>query len=142
MNFVLIGETQSYLLKEGRNLIGRSSMARIRLTGPYHSMMHAVIHHNRRSTVLIDHSKNGTCVNRKRVASKELRNGDQIDFGNAVFKLMMIPTTDTIIISDEEDSGCIVISDEEEDEKWDGRTSQTRPVSPGQWHPVPRNTIK
>ena len=83
-----LGAPREYMLKAGRNTLGRKSDNDIVIADVSASRLHAEIDYNSDSNVVVLHdldSTNGTFVNRERVAhTLQLHPGDQIRVGQMV----------------------------------------------------------
>jgi diguanylate cyclase (GGDEF)-like protein len=76
-------------LPQSRFVIGRESKADLWLDDPSISRVHAVIEPTAEGCLLTDAgSTNGTYVNDERITSSILQPGDQVRFGNHIFKVL------------------------------------------------------
>ncbi|MFN9740981.1 MAG: FHA domain-containing protein, partial [Acidobacteriota bacterium] len=82
---VLLGsngvESERYLTRVTRTLIGRSADCDLVLHGETVSRVHAVIRRESNGFLIEDRSRNGTWVNGIRVRERLLRDGDQLRIG-------------------------------------------------------------
>ena len=100
----LLFENRKSMLLEGANIIGRATDATIQYDVPGVSRHHARIVVSRDGVTLEDlASKNGTYLQRKRITSAPLSDGDEIRIGKACLIFRIEPpltATETVVSSD------------------------------------------
>lgn len=78
------------LLQERKYFIGRGEGNNIVISDPEVSRKHAVIYYENDGFVIEDlDSRNGTFLNRKKIAKERIEDGDKVKVGNRVFTVMV-----------------------------------------------------
>lgn len=84
---------QVFPLKEGKNLVGRSTNCQIRFNDLDVSKEHALIIADNKKLVLLDNqSRNGTFVNGVMINKTNLKRGDRVSFNQTLCDVIYLPT--------------------------------------------------
>ncbi|MBI4612769.1 MAG: FHA domain-containing protein [Planctomycetes bacterium] len=86
-----------YLLKYSPVVVGRASASDLAITSGHLSRRHAEVRYNPKSRsyfVLDFSSKNGTFINKKKVASHDLADGDVVQFHREIFRFELLEPGD------------------------------------------------
>lgn len=84
---------QVFPLKEGKNLVGRSTNCQIRFNDLDVSKEHALIIAENKKLVLLDNqSRNGTFVNGVMINKTNLKRGDRVSFNQTLCDVIYLPT--------------------------------------------------
>lgn len=99
---------QLFNLKQGRNLIGRSSQSDIKLMAQGISKEHCEIHLNKEKILIVDlNSSNGSYVNGTRIQKAEIRFGEKFSLHNIYLDIVPTPQirTNTNVIASNPNMG-------------------------------------